>query len=74
MGMGIALGSVPGESDGGVAGLGMIPSRYPITPRDFAADIIDSFHSVQFEPSNFFSVGKTKTAGCECDIVVSSFG
>ena len=68
-GRGISAGSVPG---GGVEGLGMVPSRYPITPRDFAAAMIDSFHSAQFEPSNFSSVGNTKVAGWDmtsCPVV-----
>jgi hypothetical protein len=47
----------------GIAGLGIVPSRYPITPRDFAAEIIDSFHLAQFEPPNFSSVANTKFAG-----------
>ena len=60
VGMGIALGSVLGE---GMSGLEMVPSRYPITPQDFTAEIINSFHSAQFELSNFSSVGSTKFAG-----------
>ena len=68
VGIHVVLGSALGE---GVAGHGMVPSRYSITPWDFAAEIIDFFHSAQFEPSNFSSIGNTKFAGC--DIVVSSF-
>ena len=68
VGIGIAAGSA---EEGGVAGLGICPSRYPITLRDFAAETIDSFHSAQFEPSNFSSVGKTKFAGCDIIYQVS---
>jgi hypothetical protein len=65
---GIALGSSLEE---GVGGLGIVPSKYPITLRDFAAEMIDSFHLAQFEPSNFSSVSNTKFNGC--DIVVFDF-
>jgi hypothetical protein len=57
----MALGSV---LDKGVVGLRIVPSRYPKTPQDFAAEIIDSFHLAQFKPSNFSSVGSTNFAGC----------
>jgi hypothetical protein len=70
-GIGMMLGSVLDE---GVVGLRIVPSRYPKTPRDFAAEIIDSFHSAQFELSNFSPIGSMKFAGCDIIVLGFSFG
>ena len=69
-GKGKLIGSVLGE---GVAGLGMVPLRYPITPQDFAAEVINSLHSAQFEPSNFSSIGNMKFAGWDIVVICYSY-